>query len=117
MAHTTTIKGSNWLGAAWQWVSELGNPFDALVRAGRRQRQSDDITTCSKTSALRVVMSSLMQARTRTTSKRFATCAKQCACSWNRGFGSSCWPKTAQASALLNVSEQQQPAEYRVPAR
>ncbi|MEM7749991.1 MAG: DUF1127 domain-containing protein [Pseudomonadota bacterium] len=44
MAHTTTIKGSNWLGSAWEWVSELGNPFNALVRAGRRQRQIDELS-------------------------------------------------------------------------
>ncbi|MEM9357617.1 MAG: DUF1127 domain-containing protein [Pseudomonadota bacterium] len=43
MAHTTTIKGSNWLSSAWQLVSELGNPLNAIVRAGRRQRQIDEL--------------------------------------------------------------------------
>ena len=43
MAHTTTITGINWLGSAWKWLSELGNPFGVVVRASRRQRQLDEL--------------------------------------------------------------------------
>lgn len=39
MAHTTTIIGSNWLATAWQRLSDLGNPFAALVHTSRRHRQ------------------------------------------------------------------------------
>ena len=44
MAHTTTLKGSGWLETVSRWIPDLGNPFDALINAGRKHRQIDELS-------------------------------------------------------------------------
>ena len=43
MAHTTTLIGSGWLETVSRWIPDLGSPFDALIQAGRRQRQLNEL--------------------------------------------------------------------------